>query len=132
MCINTEDVNSNTTVDNLSKFWSNNDDHNKLQRILFAFASTVPGTKPYWVGKGHEFKSTSFFHSYINKMHPTIFQTDSITEYHDSWLRIFLFQYVSCINYNTKDDRDLVLNGNTCFQSAVQKYKHVATIFFVL
>ena len=60
-------------------------------------------------------------------MHPTIFHTGSIAEYYDSWLRIFLSQYVSFIDSNTKDDGDLVLNDNAHFQSAVQKYKHVVT-----
>ena len=68
---------------------------------MFTFAFNVPETKPYWISKRHEFKSTSFFHSYINKMHPTIFHTGSIAEYHDSWLRILLSQYVSCIDSNT-------------------------------
>ena len=58
-------------------------------------------------------------------MHPTIFHTGSIAEYHDSWLRIPLSEYVSYIDGNTKDDRDLVLNNNTHFQTAVRKYKHV-------
>ena len=43
------------------------------------------------------------------------------------WLCIFLSQYVSCIDGNTKVDGDLVLTDNACFQSAVQKYKHVVT-----
>ena len=62
-------------------------------------------------------------------MYPTIFHTGSIAEYHDSWLRILLSQYVSCIDGNTKDDGDLVLSDNKHFQSAVQKYKHVVTNF---
>ena len=63
-------------------------------------------------------------------MHPTIFHTGSIAEYHDMWLRILLSQYVSCINDNTKVDGDLVLSDNACFQSAVLKYKDVVTNFF--
>ena len=64
-------------------------------------------------------------------MHPTIFHTGSIAEYHDMWLRILLSQYVSCIDGNTKVDGDLVLSDNACFQSAVQKYKDVVTNFLV-
>ena len=129
VCLNSENINPYTTVDDLKLLWANDDDRKKLQKKLFTFASNVPGTKPYWVSKRHEFKSTSFFHSYINKMHPTIFHTGSIAEYHDSWLRILLSQYVSCIDGNTKDDGDLVLSDNKHFQSAVQKYKHVVTNF---
>ena len=62
-------------------------------------------------------------------MHPTIFHTGSIAKNHDSWLRILLSQYVSCIDGNTKDDGDLVLSDNKHFQSTVQKYKHVVTYF---
>ena len=62
-------------------------------------------------------------------MHHSIFHTGSIAEYHDSWLCILLSQYVSCIGGNKKDTRDLVLNDNTYFQSAVQKYKHVVNNF---
>ena len=60
-------------------------------------------------------------------MNPTIFHTGSIAEYHDSWLRILLSQYVSCIDGNTKDDGDLGLSDNAHFQSVVQNYKHVVT-----
>ena len=62
-------------------------------------------------------------------MYPPFFHTGSISEHYDSWLRILLSQYVSCIDGNTKDDGDLVLSDNTHFQSAVQKYEHVATNF---
>ena len=62
-------------------------------------------------------------------MHPTIFHIGSIAEYYDSWLRIFLSQYVSFIDSSTKYDGDLVLNDNAHFQSAVQKFKHVVTNF---
>ena len=41
-----------------------------------------------------------------------IFHTGSISEYHDSCLHIFLSQYVSYIDGNTKDDEDLVLTNN--------------------
>ena len=41
-------------------------------------------------------------------MHLTIFYKGTIAEYHDSWLRILLSQYVSCIDGNTKDDGCLV------------------------
>ena len=41
-------------------------------------------------------------------MYPTFFHTGSIAEYYDSWLRIILSQYVSCIDGNTKDDGCLV------------------------
>ena len=78
----------------------------KVQRKLFTFASNIPRTKPYWVSKCREFKSISFLHSYIDKMHPTIFHTGSIAEYHDSQLRILLSQYVSCIDGNTKVEGD--------------------------
>ena len=61
---------------------------------MFTFAFNVPDTNPYRVSKRYEFKSTSFFHSFINKMHPTIFHTGSIAEYHDSWLRICLSRFV--------------------------------------
>ena len=60
-----------------------------------------------------------------------IFHTGSISEYHDSCLHIFLSQYVSCIDGNTKDGGNLVLTDNTHFQSVVQKYKHAATNFLV-
>ena len=62
-------------------------------------------------------------------MYPTFFHTGSIAEYYDSWLRIILSQYVSCIDGNLKVDGDLVLINNTHFQSTVQKYKHVVTNF---
>ena len=62
-------------------------------------------------------------------MYPTMFQTGSIAEYHDSWLLILLSQYVSCIDDNTKEGGDLVSSDNKYFQSAVQKYKHVVTNF---
>ena len=61
---------------------------------MFTFASYIRGTKPYWVSKRHEFKSTSFFYSYINKMHPIIFHAGSIDKYHDIWLCIRLSQYI--------------------------------------
>ena len=64
-------------------------------------------------------------------MHSTIFQTGSIAEYHDSWLRILLSRYVSCIDGNSDADKQLVLNNNFHFISAVQKYKHVVTHFLV-
>ena len=73
----------------------------RCRENFFIFASNVPGTKPYWAAKCPELKSTSFFHSYIKKMHPTIFHTGSIVEYHDSWLRILLSRYVSCIDGNS-------------------------------
>ena len=44
-------------------------------------------------------------------------------------MRIFLYQYVLCIDGNTIDDGDLVLSDNAHFQSAVQKYKYVVTNF---
>ena len=62
-------------------------------------------------------------------MHRTMFHTGSIAEYQDSWLRIILSQYVSCIDGNTKDDRDLVLRVNAHFQSVVQKHNHIVTDF---
>ena len=127
--LNTEDTNSYIAVPDLKQLWYNDDDHRILQRKLFFFASNVPGTKPYWVSKQHKFESKSFFHSYINKMHPTIFHTGSIVEYHDSWLRILVYQYVSRIDGNTKDDGDLVLNDDTYFQSTVQEYKYIVTNF---
>ena len=93
MCLYTEDIDPNGNIQVLQNLWKNDDNRKKLQK-KFTFVSNVPGTNPYWVAKYHEFKSTSFFHSYIKKMHPTIFHTGSITEYHDSWLRIF-----QCIMY---------------------------------
>ena len=66
----------------------------KITKDCFIFASNVPVTKPYWVNKRYEIKNTSFFYSYSCKMHPTFFHTGSIVEYHDSWLRIILSQYV--------------------------------------
>ena len=84
MCLNTEDIDQNLDIQELQNVWKNDDDRKKLQRNRFTFVSNVPGTKPYWVAKCHEFKSTLFFHSYINKMHPTIFHTGSIAEYPDS------------------------------------------------
>ena len=113
----------------MKELWSNDEDRKKLQRKIFTFVSNVPGTNPYWVSKKDEFKSTLFFHSCISKMHPTIFHTGSIAEYYDSWLRILLCQYVSCIDGDKKDDGELILNNNTHFQTAVQKYKHVVTNF---
>ena len=62
-------------------------------------------------------------------MHPTIFHTGSIAEYHDSWLRILLSQYVSCVDGSTKEDGGLILSDNAHFQSTVQKYKYVVTNF---
>ena len=127
VCLNTEDIDPNADIQELQNLWKNDDDRKKLQRKLFTYASNVPGTKPYWVAKCHEFKSASFFHSYINKMHPTIFHTGSIAEYHDSWLRMVLSRYVSCIDGNSDADGELVLNNNSHFTSAVQKYKNVVT-----
>ena len=98
-------------------------------KTFFTFVCNVFGTKPYWVARYHEFKSLLFFHSYINKMHPTIFHTGSIAEYHDSWLRILLSRYVSCIDGNSNADGQLVLNNNSYVTSTVQKYKHVVTHF---
>ena len=60
-------------------------------------------------------------------MYQTIFHTGSIAGYHDSWLLIFLSQYVPCIDDNMKDGGDLVSSDNKHFQSAVQKYKHIVT-----
>ena len=100
-----------------------------MQRKLSTYASNVPGTKPYWVAKCHEFKSTSFYHSYINKIYPTIFHTGSIAQYHDSWLRILLSRYVSCVDGNSNADGQLVLNNISHFISAVQNYKHVVINF---
>ena len=74
---------------------------------MLTFASN-PRPKPYWVSKQHKFKSISFFHSYINKMYPPFFHTGSISEHYDSWLRILLSQYVSCIDSNTKYYEDLI------------------------
>ena len=51
----------------------------KKNKYVFNFASNIPGIKSYWVGNRHEFKSTSFFHSYIFKN-----GMGSITEYCDS------------------------------------------------
>ena len=62
-------------------------------------------------------------------MHPTIFHTGSIADYYDSWLRIILSRYVSCIDGNSNADGQLVLNNNSHFTSAVQKYKYVVTYF---
>ena len=87
----------------------------KIQRKLFTFVPNGYGTKFYW---DMNFKSTSSFHSYINKVHSKHFHTGNIAKYHDSWLRICLSQYVSCIDGNTKDVGYLVLNDNTNFQSA--------------
>ena len=129
VCLNTEDIDPNSDIQALQSLWENDEDRMKLQRKLFTYASNVPGTKPYWVAKCHEFKSTSFYHSYIKKMHPTIFHTGSIAEYHDSWLRILLSRYVSCIDGNSNADGQLVLNNNSHFTSAVQKYKQVVTHF---
>ena len=56
---NTEDIDPNSNIQELQNLWKNDDDKKKLQRKLFTFASNVPGTKPYWVAKCHEFKSTS-------------------------------------------------------------------------
>ena len=99
--------------------YANYDDRKQFQRKLFTFASNVPGTKPYRVSKSNVFKSTFVFHSYINKVYPTIFHTGSVAEYHDSLLCIILSQHVSCIDGYTKDDGDLVLTDNKHFQSAV-------------
>ena len=129
VCLNTEDLDPNYTVEELKLLWENDGNRKNLQRKLFTYASNVPGTKPYWVAKCHEFKSTSFFHSYINQMHPTIFHTGTIAEYHDSWLRNLLSQYVSSINGNSVTDGEKVLSDNSHFTSAVQKYKHVVTHF---
>ena len=52
-----------------------------------------------------------------------MFHIGSIAEYYDSWFSILLSQSVSCIDSNTKGDRDLVFNDNTLLKSAVQKYK---------
>ena len=46
-----------------------------------------------------------------------------------SWLRILLSRYVSYIDGNSDVDGTLVLNNNSHFTSAVQKYKHVVTHF---
>ena len=62
-------------------------------------------------------------------MNPTIFHTDSIAEYHNSWLRIRLSRYISYIDGNSDADEQSVLNNNSHFTSAVQKYKHVITHF---
>ena len=57
VCLNTEDINPYITVPDLKQLWYNDDDHKKLQRKIFTFASNAPGTKPYWANKRHEFKS---------------------------------------------------------------------------
>ena len=132
ICLNTEDINQYITAPDLKQLLVNDDDHKKIQRKLFMFASNVPGTKLYRANKWHEFKSTWIFNSYINKIHPTIYPTGSIFEYHDSRLRIMSSQYVSCFDGNTKDDRYLVLTDNTYFQSTVQRYKDVVSTFIAL
>ena len=104
MCLNTEHIDPNTDIQELKNLGKSDDDRKKLQRKLFTFASNVPGTKPYWVAKYYEFKSTSCFHSNINKMNPTIFHTGSIAEYHYSWLRILLSRYISYIDGNFDAD----------------------------
>ena len=129
MRLKTKGIDPNADFQELQNLLKNDDDRKKLQRKDFTFESNVPGTKPYWVAKCHEFKSTSLIHSYINKMHPTIFHTGSIAEYHDSWLCIILSRYVSCIDSNFDADGQLVLNNKSHFISAVQKYKYVVTHF---
>ena len=64
-------------------------------------------------------------------MHPTIFHMGSIAEYYDSWLRILLSIYVSCIDGNSNADGQFFLNNKSHFTSAVQMYKHVVTHFLV-
>ena len=96
---------------------------------MFTFASNVPETKPYWVSKRHEFKSTQLFHSCINKIHLTIFHTGNIAEHHDKWLRILLSHYLLYIDGSTIVDGNLVVKDSTFFQSAIQKYKNVVTNF---
>ena len=73
VCLITNDIDSNADIQELRNLWKNDDDGKKLQREPFTFASNIPRRKPYWVAKCHEFKSTSFVHSYINIIHPTIF-----------------------------------------------------------
>ena len=65
-------------------------------------------------------------------MHPTIFHTGSIAEYHDSWLCILSSQYLLYIDCDTKFDEDLVIDDSTCFESIFQKYEHFVTNLFVL
>ena len=57
LCLNTESINQFITVHDLKQLWYNDDDHKKLQRNFFTFASNAPGTKTYWANKRHEFKS---------------------------------------------------------------------------
>ena len=42
-------------------------------------------------------------------------------------VKYFFLLCVSCIDGNTKANRNLVLNDNHFFQSTVQNYKHVVT-----
>ena len=61
MCLNTEDIDPNSDIQELQNLWKNDDDRKKLQRKRFTFASNVPETNPIGLRNVMNSKVLNFF-----------------------------------------------------------------------
>ena len=60
----------------------------------------------------------------------SIFHTMSISEFHDSFLRLIMASYVSAIKGGCKKSYQDIMNDNKLFQDSVHSYKNVVTNYY--
>jgi hypothetical protein len=100
--LNISNMDPNTTLETIQNCGENNDqlrtEVDKLIKKTQVFSSNIVGTQPYWKATCHEFKATSFYNSYINNKHVSLFHTGSLAEHHEYPLRLLLHNYSNALN----------------------------------
>ncbi len=129
--INTSDIDPTITLDTIRNARC---DNNALQiatedllKRAHMHASNIPGTMPYWKSTRYEFKAINFFNSYIKKRDISLFHTGSLAEYHEYPLRHLLYKYTTALSHVDEEYSLSILNDDSVFMNAVQKYKNIVT-----
>ncbi len=136
--INTSDIDLQTTLDEIRMSHEGGDGGelqkqcDKLIEKTTTFGSNVVATQPYWRSKYHEFRAINFFNGYIKECVPTVFHTGSLAEHHEFPLRLLLQSYAGKVGDEDIAADNGILEHDTNFSRAMQKYKHVASQYLAV
>ena len=133
--VNTSGFDTTTTLETIRNAQANGDDHtvaNQIQEIVkkcHIHSGNIPGTPAYWKSTFYEFMANAFYQEYMLGKNITMFHTGSQAEFHDPFLRNLLSKYVQVISPPGDTFAAEILEDDTKFAEAVQKYKNITTHF---
>ena len=128
--LNTSEVEASTLVQEIATAPDDARVKTLVNRIIdkaHIHSSNVQCTQSYWRATYHEFRATSFFHSYINGKETSLFHTGSLAEYHDPFLRELLYKYTMKLSGSAPHECAEILTDDSQFSQAVNKYRQVVS-----